>query len=106
MNTILTFLLNTWARIKPYFRNKYILTITLVLLWITFLDRNNLIERFRMVREVYQLENDCEYYRERIVNDSARLVELHSSPEMLEKYAREQYLMKRDNEDIFVIVDR
>ncbi len=106
MNTILTFLKNAWARIKPYFRNKYILTISLVLFWLTFLDRNNFIERFRMIREVYQLENDCEYYKERIVNDSARLVELHSSPEMLEKYAREQYLMKRDNEDIFVIVER
>jgi cell division protein FtsB len=40
------------------------------------------------------------------VNDSARLDELHSSPEMLEKYAREQYLMKKDNEEIFVIVNR
>ena len=59
-----------------------------------------------MVREVHQLNNDCEYYKEKIVNDSARLVELHSSPEMLEKYAREQYLMKKDNEEIFVIVNR
>jgi cell division protein DivIC len=59
-----------------------------------------------MIREYHQLKNDCDYYEDRIVNDSARLVELHSSPEMLEKYAREQYLMKKDNEDIFVIVDR
>jgi len=59
-----------------------------------------------MVREVHQLRSDCEYYREKIIVDSARLVELHSSPEMLEKYAREQYLMKKDNEEIFVIVNR
>ncbi len=59
-----------------------------------------------MVREVHQLNDDCDYYKEKIEIDSARLVELHSSPEMLEKYAREQYLMKKDNEEIFVIVDR
>lgn len=59
-----------------------------------------------MIRDVHQLKSDCEYYREKIVNDSARLVELKSSPEMLEKYAREQYLMKKDNEEIFVIVNR
>ncbi len=59
-----------------------------------------------MIREFHQLKSDRVYYQEKIVNDSARLVELHSSPEMLEKYAREQYLMKKDNEDIFVIVNR
>ena len=59
-----------------------------------------------MIREIHQLKKDSKYYREKIIADSVRLVELHSSPEMLEKYAREQYLMKKDNEDIFVIVDR
>jgi len=106
MNTMLIFVKALWARILPYLRNKYLLTLVLVFLWLSFFDRNNFIERFRMVKEVRQLKNDCEYYKERIVNDSARLVELHSSPEMLEKYAREQYLMKKDNEEIFVIVDR
>jgi len=106
MNTILIYLKAFWARIQPYLKNKYILTVVLVSLWLTFFDRNNFIERVWMVREVHKLKNDCEYYREKIVNDSARLVELRSSPEMLEKYAREQYLMKKDNEDIFVIVDR
>jgi len=59
-----------------------------------------------MIQESHQLKTDCEYYKERIINDSAKLEELQSSPEMLEKYAREQYLMKKDNEDIFVIVNR
>ncbi len=106
MNTIIIYLRAFWYKILPYLRNKFLLTITLVSLWITFFDRNNLIERVGMIREVHQLRNDCEYYQEKILIDSARLVELHSSPEMLEKYAREQYLMKKDNEDIFVIVDR
>jgi cell division protein FtsB len=106
MNKILDLIKDTWARIQPYLRNKYILTITLIFFWLLFFDRNNFVERARMIRESHQLRNDCEYYREKIINDSTRLVELHSSPEMLEKYAREQYLMKKDNEDIFVIVNR
>jgi cell division protein DivIC len=106
MNTIITFLKLIWSRLLPYLRNKYLLTLFLVFIWLTFFDRNNFISRVRMIRDVHQLKNDCEYYREKIVNDSARLVELHSSPEMLEKYAREQYLMKKDNEEIFIIVNR
>lgn len=106
MQIILVILKSIWERILPYLRNKYILTIVLIFLWLMFFDRNNFIERARMIRESHQLKNDCGYYKEKIVNDSARLVELHSSPEMLEKYAREQYLMKKDNEEIFVIVNR
>jgi len=106
MNTIITIIKALWAKAQPYLRNKYLLTIALIFVWLTFFDRNNFINRVRLVREVHQLNNDCEYYKEKIVNDSARLVELHSSPEMLEKYAREQYLMKKDNEEIFVIVNR
>ncbi len=95
-----------WERALPYLRNKYILTVVLLFVWLTFFDRNNFVERVGMVREVNRLERDCEFYREKIQNDSIKLDQLHSSPEMLEKYAREQYLMKKDNEEIFVIVNR
>ncbi|MGC9343398.1 MAG: FtsB family cell division protein, partial [Bacteroidales bacterium] len=66
---------------------------------------NNLLDRYKLVREVNQLEKNVEYYQERIQIDSARLIELKTSPENLEKFAREQFLMKKDNEDIFVIVE-
>jgi cell division protein DivIC len=106
MDIVLNILRTIWVRMLPYLRNKYLLTIVLIFLWLTFFDRNNFIDRARMIRESHQLKNDCEYYKERIVNDSTRLDELQSSPETLEKYAREQYLMKKDNEEIFVIVNR
>jgi hypothetical protein len=57
------------------------------------------------VKEVNQLQRDKIYYNERINSDSARLNELLTSPENLEKFAREQYLMKKDKEDIFIIVE-
>lgn len=53
-----------------------------------------------------QLEKDKAYYEKKIIEDSQRLKELKTNKENLEKFAREQYLMKRDNEDVFVIVDK
>ncbi len=90
--------------LKP-FKNKYLLTIVFFLVWILFFDHNNLIDRAQLIRDVNQLEGDRDYYIERIGIDSTRLIELRSSPENLEKFAREQYLMKKDNEDIFVIIE-
>lgn len=89
----------------PFIRNKYLVSTAFVFLWVLFFDQNNLMDRYKLVREVNQLEKDHEYYLERIHLDSARLIELKTSPENLEKFAREQFLMKKDNEDIFVIVE-
>jgi cell division protein DivIC len=90
--------------LKPL-KNKYLLTTVFFLVWILFFDHNNLIDRAQLIHDVNQLEGDRDYYIERIGIDSARLIELRSSPENLEKFAREQYLMKKDNEDIFVIIE-
>ena len=58
-----------------------------------------------MGSEIRQLEDDREYYMEQIQKDSARLSELTTNKENLEKYAREQFLMKKSNEDVFVVVE-
>jgi len=84
-------------------RNKYLLVLSIFLVWLIFFDNNNLIVRKRLIKESRQLKSDCEYYRQRIINDSTRLSELRKDAGSLEKFAREQYLMKRDNEEIFVI---
>jgi cell division protein FtsB len=91
--------------ISPYIRNKYLVSTAFVFLWVLFFDQNNLLDRYKLIREVNQLEKEHEYYKERIHLDSTRLIELKTSPENLEKFAREQFLMKKDNEDIFVIVE-
>lgn len=97
--------LKIWKKILPYARNKYILTILIFIIWILFFDRNNLIDRARELRHLKQLEKDKKYYIERIDNDSKRLEQLKTNNKNLEKFAREQYLMKKDNEDIFVVVE-
>jgi cell division protein FtsB len=85
-------------------RNRYVLTILLFLLWIVLLDPNNLISRVREIRTLNRLEREKEYYMSRIEEDRRKLNELRTSDENLEKYAREQYRMKRPDEDLFIIV--
>ena len=70
-----------------------------------FFDQNNVVDRLRMSSEIRQLEADREYYLEQIEKDSTRLHELTTNKENLEKYAREQFLMKKKNEDVFVIIE-
>lgn len=91
-------------RMPPWMKNKYILTILVFLLWIVLLDPNNLISRVREIRTRNRLEQEKEYYMARIEEDRRKLNELRTSNENLEKYAREQYRMKRPDEDLFIIV--
>ena len=95
-----------WKYFISIVKNKYLVAISLFVIWLVFFDNNSLINRYKLVNEVNQLQKDKIYYQQRIRSDSARLNELMTSPENLEKFAREQYLMKKDNEDIFIIVEK
>ena len=81
-------------RIPASFRNKYVLTILFFLIWIILLDSNNLISRFRDMRELSRLKSDREYYLNKIEEESRKLRELKTDNDNLEKFAREQYRMK------------
>lgn len=94
-----------FLKIWPWLRNKYVLTIAVFSIWMLFFDQNNLVDRIRMTSEIRQLEVDREYYFEQIQKDSANLSELTTNKENLEKYAREQFLMKKSNEDVFVVIE-
>ena len=56
--------------------------------------------------KISTLEKEKDYYQKKIEEDNRKIKELLRSPDNLEKFAREQYLMKKDNEDIFVIVNK
>lgn len=94
-----------WKKIFPFVKNKYILTSIAFIIIIVFIDGNNLIDRAKDLRHLHQLEKDKQYYIERIDKDSKRLEQLKTNDKNLEKFAREQYLMKKKNEDIFVVVE-
>ncbi len=89
-----------------FIRNKFVLTGVIFFAWILVFDRNNLIDRHKYNKELKQMELEKEYYLERIAEDSKKLNELKTNDENLEKFAREQYLMKKPDEDIFLIVEK
>jgi cell division protein DivIC len=86
-------------------RNKYVLTSVLFVLWMLMFDQNNLNERRKNNRDYNQLIRERDYFQTKIEENRKRIRELKTNDDNLEKFAREQYLMKKDNEDIFLIVD-
>lgn len=86
-------------------RNKYILTLLILFVWLLFFDRNNLIDRVKYLRTVNEMEKQRLYYIEKIKEDSTRLDQLRTDNENLEKFAREQYYMHKEDEEVFVIVE-
>ena len=91
-------------KIPPVLRNRYILTIIVFLLWLILLDSNNLVSRYREMKELKKLKTDKEYYINRIESDKEKLHELKTDNHNLEKFAREQYRMKQPDEDLFIIL--
>jgi cell division protein FtsB len=91
-------------KIPPFLRNKYFLTLTIFIIWILLLDTNNLIERYRQLSELRKLRSEREYYLKKIEEDRKKLNELKTDNHNLEKFAREQYKMKRKDEDLYIIL--
>ena len=91
-------------RIPDWLKNKYVLTSIFFAIWILFIDdRDFITTHFRHVKELHKLEARKLYFEEQILTVRKELNQLKSNPATLEKYAREKYLMKRDNEDLFVV---
>ena len=90
-------------KVPPFFKNFYLMTGFCFLIWMMFLDSNDLISRFKMTTKVRSLENEKEFYIEKISEVEKDRQELMTNKELLEKFAREKYLMKKESEDIFII---
>jgi cell division protein DivIC len=93
-------------KLPKSFRNFYFLTAVIFLLWMLALDSNNLITRFQMSAKLRGLENEKEYYEEKIEEVQKDHDELFGDRESIEKFAREKYLMKKKTEDIFIVEEQ
>ncbi|HNV81491.1 MAG: septum formation inhibitor [Tenuifilaceae bacterium] len=94
----------TWQKVLPWLRNKYILTLAIFILWMLLFDSSNWLDIIATYKRIRKFEKEKMYYLEKIEADRNRLEELRTNNENLEKFAREQYLMKRADEEIFVIL--
>ena len=84
-------------------KNKYVITIVAFLVWVCFLDENSIMSDFRYKSEIRQLQQKIEAYKADIAESIKKSNELRTNNENLEKFAREQYKMKKAKEDIFII---
>jgi cell division protein DivIC len=93
-----------FIRIPPYLNNKYAVVSLVFFTYLLFFDRNNLISQYKIRNELKKLEEERTFFHEEIKKDNEKLKELITNPKTLEKFAREKYLMKKENEEIFVLV--
>lgn len=91
-----------FLKIKP-FLNKYLITIVVFLAFIIFVDENNVIRRVHYERKIRELKQEIRHYRKLSEESESKLKKLHSSNAELERVAREDYLMKKPNEDVFIV---
>lgn len=92
-------------RLPKIFRNFYFLAGLFFFFWMAFLDSNNLMARFNLTSKLNSLENEKEYYEQKIKEVEKDRDELFGTRESLEKFAREKYLMKKETEDVFIVVE-
>jgi cell division protein FtsB len=95
-----------FKNIPPWLKNKYSLSLLVFVVWLVFFDHNDLFVQLERTSELKQLEKGKDYYTEQIQEMKKELSELDSDPASLEKAAREKYMMKRDNEDVFIIEEK
>ena len=92
-------------KIPTYLKNKYSITLAVFVIWLLFFDQNNMILQAQNKWELWELEEEKEYYLQEIELTKIDLEELTSDMNSLERFAREKYLMKKDNEEVFVFVE-
>lgn len=92
-------------RVPPIFRNFYAVALAVFFGWMLLLDSNNLVARYKLASKLRALKKEKEYYQEKIKEVQKDRSELFGDRESLEKFAREKYLMKKEGEDIYIIVE-
>lgn len=88
-----------WDLVRRY---KYVITLLAFGILIVFVDENNLIHRWQLRREAVQLQSEISDYRRQYEQATLRLQQLEADSTVVERIAREQYLMQKDGEDVFV----
>ncbi|MDI9356344.1 MAG: septum formation initiator family protein [Chitinophagaceae bacterium] len=91
-------------RLPKVFRSFYLLSLFFLLVWVSFLDENNVFNYISINQKIEYLQNQKKYYQEKIKNIKEEEYIILENIESIERYARENFLMKKKNEDMYVIV--
>lgn len=94
------------ARIPPILKNFYFLTFLFFFFWMVLFDSNDLITQTKLSAKEIELERAREFYLQKISEVKADREALLNDKDLLEKLAREKYFMRKENEDVFVVVEQ
>jgi cell division protein DivIC len=94
------------THIPAWLKNKYFISLASFAAILFFFDKNDLFSQNERRKELRDLQQSKQYYTGQIATERKELEQLKTNPAILEKYAREKYLMKRDNEDLFVLPEK
>lgn len=87
-------------------KNKFVLASILFVGWMLFFDHNNLFLHLQYRAELNDLKERKQYYKDQIEKTKSDIDLIKTNPLWMEKVAREQYLMKRENEDVFLVREK
>lgn len=87
------------------FANKYTLVGAIFAIWVVLFDKYSVLEQFELRSKINDLKQEKRLYQEKIEENKRKQEELTGDRDKLEKFAREEHLMKRENEDIFIIIN-
>lgn len=104
MHALTSIFVSSMDFFKKYINNKYFYTGLIFLVWMVFFDQENFIEQYRLSSNLDDLRAKKTYYQDEIANNEKAIYELENDSSQIEKFAREKYFMKRDNEEVFVII--
>lgn len=91
-------------RLLEIFKNKYFLCAAAFAVWMLFFDKNDMLSQYEYRTEVHKLQEEKDFYTKQTEQVKKDLNELNTNLNTAEKFAREKYFMKKDNEDVFVII--
>ncbi len=92
-----------WKEILKKFKNKYVIATLIFAVIIIFIDQYNLFFQIKNFRKLNKAKDQIEYYKDEIKSQQEVLENLHKDSALMERIAREKYMMKRDNEVIYII---
>lgn len=93
-------------KIPPIFRNLFFLSGCFFAIWMFFLDENNVFAQYRLYQQWSKIESEKNFYKQEMEKAQAQYFAITNDKNYLETFAREKYFMKKDNEDLYIIVPK
>ncbi len=94
------------TQLPSWLRNKFFIAFAAFTVWMLFFDERDMFTMAHHRHELKELQKSKKYYTDKINKEKTELENLKNNPSVLEKYAREKYYMKRDNEDLFLVPEK